>query len=274
MKIATQGTFADVSPEYAAFVEKFKPKKTTDDCYTPKPVYDAILKWCAWRYALPESTVVCRPFLPGGDYERFDYPDGCIVVDNPPFSILSPICSFYRMHGIRFFLFAPAMSCFLRVEGTCAVCASAAITYENGAVVRTSFITDMEPDYVARTAPSLFDAIDAANDENLKKVKKSVPKYEFPMHVVTAAKLGWMSVHHTDLRIRRSEAARITSLDAMDAAGKSGIFGGGYLLAERAAAERAAAERAAAERAAAERAAAERWKLSDRELAMVAMLGK
>ena len=263
MRPGTQLTFADVNDDYKAFVDKFKPKKTTDDCYTPENVYEAVASWVESEYGVDRSDFV-RPFWPGGDYERFDYPDGCIVVDNPPFSILTPICSFYRMHGIRFFLFAPAMSCFLRVEGTCAVCASAAITYENGAAVRTSFITDMEPDYVARTAPSLFDAIEAANDENLKKAKKSVPKYEFPMHVVTAAKLGWMSVHHTDLRIRRSEAARITSLDAMDAAGKGGIFGGGYLLSERAAAERAAAERAAAER----------WKLSERELGMVELLGK
>jgi len=36
-----QQTFADASPEYAAFLDKFKPKKTTDDCYTPAPVYAA-----------------------------------------------------------------------------------------------------------------------------------------------------------------------------------------------------------------------------------------
>ncbi len=28
--------------DYEGFVEKFKPKKTTDDCYTPEPVYEAI----------------------------------------------------------------------------------------------------------------------------------------------------------------------------------------------------------------------------------------
>ena len=28
-----QMTFADVDEEYKQFVEKFKPKKTTDDCY-------------------------------------------------------------------------------------------------------------------------------------------------------------------------------------------------------------------------------------------------
>ena len=253
----TQLSFADVNDDYKAFVDKFKPKKTTDDCYTPENVYEAVASWVEGEYGVDRAAFV-RPFWPGGDYERFEYPEGCIVVDNPPFSILTAICSFYRYHGIDYFLFAPAMFCFLRVDGLCAVCASAGITYENGAEVRTSFVTSMEPEYVARTAPSLYDAVNAANDENLKKAKKKVGRYEFPDHVITAAKLGWMSVHHTDLRIRRCEATRIASLDAMDAAGKSGIFGYGYLLAERAAAERAAAER---------------WQLSDRERAMVSMLG-
>ena len=53
----------------------------------------------------------------------------------------------------------------------------------------------------------------------------------------------------------------------MKAEGKSGIFGGGLLLSKHATEERAAAERAAAERA-----AARRWVLSERELAVQAML--
>ena len=28
--------------EYAEFIEKFKPKKTTDDCYTPGNIYDVV----------------------------------------------------------------------------------------------------------------------------------------------------------------------------------------------------------------------------------------
>ena len=28
--------------DYEGFVEKFKPKKTTDDCYTPPAVYEAV----------------------------------------------------------------------------------------------------------------------------------------------------------------------------------------------------------------------------------------
>lgn len=31
--------------EYTEFVDKFKPKLTTDDCYTPPLVYDAVRDW-------------------------------------------------------------------------------------------------------------------------------------------------------------------------------------------------------------------------------------
>lgn len=36
------GDQMEMTGEYAAFVEKFKPKKTTDDCYTPDNVYAAV----------------------------------------------------------------------------------------------------------------------------------------------------------------------------------------------------------------------------------------
>lgn len=32
-------------PTYEQFVEKFKTKKTTDDCYTPELVYKAVSDW-------------------------------------------------------------------------------------------------------------------------------------------------------------------------------------------------------------------------------------
>lgn len=37
---------------YEEFVEKFKPKLTTDDCYTPPIVYDAVADWVASEYNL------------------------------------------------------------------------------------------------------------------------------------------------------------------------------------------------------------------------------
>ena len=95
---------------YEGFVEKFKPKKTTDDCYTPPAVYQAVHDYVKETYNLPDDTLVLRPFYPGGDYESVEYPEGCIVIDNPPFSIFSKIVDFYTKIGFRFFLFAPALT--------------------------------------------------------------------------------------------------------------------------------------------------------------------
>lgn len=81
------------NPEYDAFVAKFEPKKTTDDCYTPPLVYEAIKNWACAEYGIDPESIV-RPFYPGGDYERFDYSGGAVVLDNPPFSILSQIANF------------------------------------------------------------------------------------------------------------------------------------------------------------------------------------
>lgn len=91
--------------DYEGFVEKFKPKKTTDDCYTPPAVYDYVLQYVADHCDIDGMTVV-RPFYPGGDYESLVYPDNCVVIDNPPFSIVSQIVRFYLKRGIKFFLFA------------------------------------------------------------------------------------------------------------------------------------------------------------------------
>jgi hypothetical protein len=92
--------------DYDEFVEKFKPKLTTDECYTPDSVYEAVKTWVVKEYGLDGCEVV-RPFWPGGDYENLDYPDGCVVIDNPPFSILSKIKGFYNEHRVKYFLFAP-----------------------------------------------------------------------------------------------------------------------------------------------------------------------
>lgn len=83
--------------DYDAFVEKFKPKKTTDDCYTPPEVYDIVLKHVRETYHIADDVPIVRPFYPGGDYENYDYPEGCVVVDNPPFSIFAKILDFYTL---------------------------------------------------------------------------------------------------------------------------------------------------------------------------------
>ena len=260
---------------YDEFVDKFKPKKTTDDCYTPPEVYEVIRDWACAEYGIDPAKVV-RPFYPGGDYERFDYSGGKVVVDNPPFSILTQICEFYVNNGIPFFLFCPTLTGFgskRLAMLTCHIICGCQIVYENGASVNTSFVTSYGGDVVAKTAPELRELVDAKVDELRKRGKTELPKYEYPDEVVTAAIMGRWSKYGVEFEVRRTDCLPISELDAQREGGQS-IYGNGLLLSERAAAERAAAERAAAERAAAERAAAQRFTLSDREREIVRSLGE
>ena len=157
----------DGNEEYNEFLDKFEAKKTTDDCYTPDIVYDAVADWVANEYGLDKASFV-RPFYPNGDYQREKYKDGDVVVDNPPFSILTEILRFYVSRGIRFFLFAPTLTLFTgRGLDICYLPVGVGVTYENGASVNTSFITNME-DLRIHVNPSLFDAVKQANDQNLR----------------------------------------------------------------------------------------------------------
>ena len=253
-----QATFEDDNPEYAAFLAKFKPKKTTDDCYTPAPVYDAVAGYVARRFGRDPERFV-RPFYPGKDYQRTDYPDGCTVVDNPPFSIITPIVEWFAARRIPFFLFCPYLSNLgiaRRTEGVTHTIAPVSILYENGAEVPTSFVHNLSPDYIAEAEPELRALIAEADEANRAKQKRTLPKYAYPDEIATSASLGYIATHGVSLRIRARSAVRIGALDAQAEKDKS-IFGTGLLLSSRAAAERAAAER---------------WTLSDRERAIVEML--
>ena len=255
----------DGDEEYDEFVEKFKPKKTTDDCYTPPEVYEVIKGWACAEYGIDPAKVV-RPFYPGGDYERFDYSGGKVVVDNPPFSILTQICEFYVENSVPFFLFCPTLTGFgskRLAMRTCHLICGCQIIYENGASVNTSFVTSYGGDVVAKTAPELRELVDAKVDELRKQGKTELPKYEYPDEVVTAAIMGRWSKYGVEFEVRRTDCLPISELDAQREGGQS-IYGNGLLLSERAAAERAAAERAAAQR----------FTLSDREREIVRSLGE
>ena len=253
------------SKTYEEFVEKFKPKKTTDDCVTPPLVYEVVKSWACAEYGIDPGSIV-RPFWPGGDYERFDYPDGCVVLDNPPFSILSKICAFYLDRGIPFFLFAPSLTAFsgrnIAMRMNHLIC-DANIEYENGAVVRTAFVTSYGGDIVVQTAPELGRAVQDAVDRLKAEKTRSLPKYDYPDNIITAAMLGRYAKYGVDFKVRRDECASISKLDAQAEHGKT-IFGGGLLLSDWKAKEKAAAEKAAAHR----------WELSARERKVIAGLGK
>ena len=268
VKITDQISFTDLSPEYSAFVDKFKPKKTTDDCYTPDTIFDIIKEYVRERYGVTEKQIV-RPFWPGMDYREMDYPDGCVVVDNPPFSILSQIIKDYNRAGVPFFLFEPYLTAFSR-KGCTHIITASAIVYENGAEVPSSFCTNMEPGVIARADPALAGAIEKESDRLRRSKYNKLPVYTYPDNVLTSADLGYLASHETELTVYEKDSFFIRQLDAQKAKGKGqAIFGSGYLLSTKAAAEKNAAEKAAAEKAAAEKAAAEKWHLSERELEII-----
>ena len=247
------------SPEYDAFVAKFKARHTSDDTFTPENIYNCVRDWCVRRYGLDGAKIV-RPFWPGEDFTKAEYPEGCVVIDNPPFSICSKIVRWFNDHGIRFFLFCPGLSAIriIKDKRSSLVASGSSIYYDNGAVVPTGFVTNLAGDVLIEAAPDLHDAIEAINDANRAQTKKHVQKYKHPHGTITAAGANYLAVHHTPYTLKKDDAVFISRLDC-----GTELFGGGFLLSERAAAERAAAERAAAERA-----AAHVLKLSPREIAL------
>lgn len=227
--------------EYNDFLEKFEVKKTTDDCYTPDNIYEVVADYVERQYGVNRANFV-RPFYPGGDYENEEYPEGCVVVDNPPFSILAQIVRFYVERGVKFFLFAPTLTLFSADEPTvCNVCTSNTIRYENGAMVNTGFKTNLENGIAVKTSPVLHNAIEDANRENKHSAAKELPRYEYPKEVITSAMVSTWCVQGVEFSVPRAECLKITALDKQKEK-DVGIFGGGYLLSDRQAAK---AEKAA-----------------------------
>lgn len=261
-----QRSMLEDNSEYEAFVKKFAMghKMTTDDCYTPPRVYDAVKKWACAEYGIDPLTIV-RPFYPGGDYENFAYNKDTVVLDNPPFSILSKICDFYARKRIKFLLFCPSLTSFsgkMAME-MCHIFTDTKITYHNGAIVQTGFLTNMDA-AIARTAPTPREMLEKAQEKEEKTRKKNV----YPENVLTASMLQRYAKNAIEYRIKKEDCVIIEALDAQRGHNTK-IFGRALLISERAAAEKAAAEKAAAERA-----AANVWKLSEREKKIVESLGE
>ena len=252
--------------DYDLFLKKFETKKTTDDCYTPENVYSAVADYVCETYNV-DKTQFIRPFYPGGDYEHYEYPNNCVVVDNPPFSILSSIINYYIQNKIRFFLFAPALTLFSKAATRCCCIAiGATITYENGAKVSTSFVTNLESGVVAKSCPKLYDAVTKANEANIRKVIRKLPKYVYPDNVVTATFLNQLSKQGIEYSVAMAEYVVIGALDEQRRA-KKAIFGQALLVSEKAAEEKAA--KAEAEKAKDNKII---WNLSDREKELISSL--
>ncbi len=232
---------------YEEFTEKFKPKKTTDDCYTPPLIYDAVCEWAKRHLAIGDRPVV-RPFWPGGDYERFDYPEDCVVIDNPPFSIFAKIVNFYVARGISFLLFAPSMT---SIRPNCTYIGNGTtITYENGAVVNTSFVTNMLGDLICTTAPELHKMLTEADKLTRKQNKKQLERLEYPGCVLRASTLHTLS--HAGCTFQVSSCDGVVVSQACCNANK-GEFGNSIILSDTATAQKLAAQKLAAQKLAAQK---------------------
>lgn len=166
------------------FVQKFCPKKTTDDCYTPPAVYDAVKKWVNEKLLDLTGLLILRPFRPGGDYLHENYPADSVVIDNPPFSVYSRIVRNYTRMGVKFFLFGPALSLFVRDVDVKYVICRCNITYANGAKVRTGFVHNLPAGGKIRLSGELSAAINEAQHN-----KKAHDKFIKPFGYYTAADL-------------------------------------------------------------------------------------
>lgn len=171
-------TKQQIFEDYEAFVAKFSKDtpKTTDDCFTPQPVYDAVLDWLCTKVDIAGRCIV-RPFYPGGDYVNFEYPENCIVVDNPPFSILADIVRFCLQNKIDYFLFAPGLTLFSSTPAdNCDIIIKTPITYANGAKVMTGFKSNLFPGVKILLSSSLEDKIRSAVGKN------KIDKDRFPVY--------------------------------------------------------------------------------------------
>lgn len=173
----------------------------------------------------------------------------------------------------------------------CYIPADGDITYENGATVNTGFITNIEKRYILQTIPELTKLVKEANKQNKQEQAKPINlKYRYPSYVVTAALVGTWAGLGVEFHIEKGNGYRISGLDSQKEFGKA-IFGGGFLLSEKAKAEaekaKAEAEKAKALEAAKalgadhteagieidEKTGEIIWQLSEREMKIVRSLG-
>lgn len=262
---------------YHDFVDRFKPKKTTDDCYTPDVVYDSVRDYVVDKFNVDKSQII-RPFWPGGDYEHEDY-TGKVVVDNPPFSLMSQIIKFYMNNDVKFFLFAPALTLFSSgkkyVGKFTYMPVSASIVYQNGANVSTSFVTNLfKDDTLIYADPKLLQIVEKANKQSQAGKVHHLPKYSYPNNLLRVTDIirliKWGGKE--SLSVRSSEAQWIRMLDEQKQYKKE-IFGGGFLVSDSAMQRVQALKRQALKRKALS-GYTKSWHLSEREREIIKKLNE
>ena len=216
--------------DYESFVAKFADNpKTTDDCFTPQDVYEAVVKYVGTICDLTGKEIL-RPFYPGGDYRNAEYPEDGIVIDNPPFSLFTKICEFYSAHRIPFFIFGPGMT----ITSCCRFCTAVVLAcdtiFENGAKVHCGFATNLLGDEIIRNAPLLNKLITSCPSQD---ITNHFPTFEYPTELLSISDMKTMCRGGVDFSVKRSEAFITKKLDY-----KGNLYGDHFLLSDAKSAEK------------------------------------
>lgn len=196
--------------DYESYVAKFvEGPKTTDDTFTPRDIYEAVVEYVGTVVDLSDKQIL-RPFYPGGDYENAEYPDNGVVIDNPPFSLFMKIVRFYVARDIPFFLFGPGLTIASCCKYCTAVIIGEGIRFENGAVVKCNFASNLYGDVIIKTAPYLDKLIKQCPSQ---PQKANLPKYEYPDNVVSVSDMQTIAHVGGEYEVRRKEGIVIRDLD-------------------------------------------------------------
>ena len=147
------------------------------------------------------------------------------------------------------------------------------IIYENGANVRTGFVTNLTPHLAFLSSPSLIDAL--KEQEMIAtgiRIKKR-DSYESPENVISASFINKCSFYSIPYTLERCKAYYIRNLDGCKLIGKS-VFGDAFLISDLAAQKKKQALEKVAMKNAMKNAITHHISLSTREQSIVETLSK
>lgn len=201
-----------------------------DECYTPPEVYDTVLDYAVERYQLKGKHVV-RPFIPGGDFQKYVYAKNDVVIDNPPFSITTKIVNWYIDNNIPFFLFinglyGVSLSRGLHGKAT-VICTNANVSFDNKGSekrVKIGFVTNLEPKNIV-----IRGDVTLTNRLNGFLKKKSFKRYHYPDNFLKNSDILAALQRNVELKLTTDNCLFKDNLDYHKAHHLS-VFGGGYLV--------------------------------------------
>lgn len=196
--------------DYESFIKRFTENpKTTDECWTPNDVYEAVLTYVRSIHDMTDK-VVLRPFFPNGDYENADYPSNGVVIDNPPFSIFLKVIKFYTDRDIPFFLFGPGLT----IGNACKYCTAVIIgeqmVFTNGAKIRVNFATNLLGDTLIATSAKLTKLLSECPSQ--QGSSRSLPKHIYPQNLLSISDFQTIAGGDDDFCLRRDEVYLTTKV--------------------------------------------------------------